>query len=60
MKKIEIREDLRAKQINGGEYRNRTGVHGFAIRLNALNLLKFSVNGSDLFTVRYQGLTGQV
>ncbi|SDF03977.1 hypothetical protein SAMN04488117_10278 [Celeribacter baekdonensis] len=40
----------------GGEYRNRTGVHGFAIRLRQLILLNFPVNTPVLFTTGNQGL----
>ena len=44
----------------GGEYRNRTGVHGFAIRQISLILKGKIVNGSVLFRVGYQWVTGVV
>ncbi len=44
----------------GGEYRNRTGVHGFAIRKIPLILKGKIVNGSVLFRVGYQWVTGAV
>ncbi len=43
-----------ATEIIGGDDRNRTGVHGFAIRIQALFLLVFCVNGHFLFTTKYQ------
>ena len=35
---------LRNSEENGGEYRNRTGVHGFAIPRHPLKNIRISVN----------------
>src|SRR5690606_38188437 len=44
---------------SGGGYRNRTGLHGFAIPHIRLKTLKGWVNAPCLFTARNQTLTGQ-
>jgi hypothetical protein len=38
----------------GGWYRNRTDLHGFAIRIEALKSLEVTVNALGLFTAHYQ------
>ncbi len=43
-------------KVFGGEYRNRTSLHGFAIRSQVLNLLDFIVNVPVLNPTSYQGL----